>query len=350
MTGTGENPLAKMVLAVTSPTGTPVAGTAITVTATLTQPNIPGNTPSGTVTFTYTSRGANGTTGSPTATLVGSGGTATATLTIPAASVLQGRRYTINATYSGDGQVTSSTATPLVVYVPGIPVTVTAPSSTFVYGTAPPKIVGTVTPDPTPVTYSFTTAATARTPIGTYPVTVVFSGTNAANYGFPPVLTSANQPAVVVETAAALAVKANNFTAQYGAADLSYTSVVTGNVNGDQFAETYTPALSSILNVGTYTIVPTVVGNAIGNYTVTVTNGTLTVTKAPTAISVAATASSVLTPSHALPPLHRTRMSSSRSPPESVEARELRRARSRLRIRSLRSSRPHLEPGPPLRR
>jgi hypothetical protein len=57
---------------------------------------------------------------------------------------------------------------------------------------------------------------------------------------------------------------------------------------------TYTPPNSSILNVGTYPIVPTVVGNATGNYSITVTNGSLVVSKAPSTISVSAAVPSVL--------------------------------------------------------
>jgi hypothetical protein len=234
LSGKGEQPLVKIVLSVTSPASGPVQGQPATVTATVTQPNIAGVTPGGTVNFTYRID-CDGTTGSLSAPLSGSGGTSTATLTLP--TLLQGRRYTINATFVMDNQDSTTVATPLVINIPGIQVTATASSGTFVYGTSPGTITGTVTPNPAPVTFSFTTAATATTPIGTYPITVVFACTAAgAPYGFPPVLTPGGAPAVEVETAAPLAVKANNFTSLYGAADLNYTAVVTGAVNGDQFA------------------------------------------------------------------------------------------------------------------
>jgi hypothetical protein len=292
--GTVPSPEVGIVLSVTAPAGGAVVGQPATVTATVTQPNIPGVTPTGTVTFNYTIQG-DGITGSLTATLSGSGGTSTANLPLP--TLLEGRRYTINATYNGDNLDSATNATPLVVSIPGVPVTVVAPSVTFVYGTPVPALTGTVTgiTDPA-VTYKFVTAATSSTPIGTYPITVVFSGGSYLTYGFPPALTAASGgvPSVVVETPAALAIKANNFTTLYGAADLNYTSVVTGNVNGDQFAENYTPPNSSILNVGTYTIVPTVVSTKAGNYTITVTNGQLIVNKAPSVINVSALATTVL--------------------------------------------------------
>jgi sugar lactone lactonase YvrE len=300
VTAVGEQPLANVVLTAGYSTGTaPTAGATATITATVTQPHLTGVTPTGTVTFTYVITGTNatcGSSGSVTVALVpGSGGASTASFPLPTLAL--GRQYTVNASYSGDSQSSFTLAAPLAIYVPGIPVTATSSSITFAYGTNPPTITGTVTgilPTDTGVTYAFGTAASATTPIGVYPITVTFSGTNSCNYGIPQVLTSSGAPATATETAAALNVKVNNATAPYGAANISYTSVITGNVNGDQFTETYVPAQSSILNVGTYSIVPTVGGLATQNYAVTATPGTLTITLAPTAVSVSAPKTSVL--------------------------------------------------------
>ncbi len=298
LSGKSENPYATVVLAVTSPTGPLTqqsAGSPITVTATLTQPHIPGVTPTGTMTFTYSVNGVDsGTTTMPMVTPAGT--SSTTSFTIPGPAVLEGRKYAVNASYQGDTNDSPTVATPLSLYVPGIPVTVLAPSATFVYGTNPPPLTGTVTGILNPaVTYTFTTAANAKTPIGTYPITVVFSGGDYLDYGFPQSVDSGGHPSVVVETAAALAVKANSYTALYGDQPISYTSVVTGNVNKDKFSEDYTPVDSSVLNVGTYPIVPTVKGIAAGNYKISVTNGLLTVNKAPTTITVSPAAGSVLT-------------------------------------------------------
>ena len=288
LTGIGEQPLAKLVLSNTPSTGTGVAGTAITVTATLTQPNIAGDTPSGAVNFSYTVDGGAPTVVTPVPMATGSGGTSTASFTIPASAVLQGRLYVVSATYQGDTLDSPTVATPVSIYVPGVPVTATSTSATFVYGSPVPTVTGTVTgiTDPS-VTYKFVTAASATTPIGVYPITVVFSGGTALNYGFPTVLTSSGAPATVTETAAALTVTANNATTVYGNPPLTYSSVITGAQNGDKFAEEYSPANSALQKVGTYPLVPTVEGANIGNYTVKVTNGTLTVTQAATTITVA---------------------------------------------------------------
>jgi sugar lactone lactonase YvrE len=289
LNGSGEQPLVKLVLSNTPSTGAGVTGTAITVTATLTQPNISGDTPSGAVTFSYTVDGGAAVPVTPVPMATGSGGTSTASFTIPASAVLQGRIYVVSAAYQGDAQDSPTTATPLTIQVPGVSgVTATSSSTTFVYGGTVPALTGTVTgiTDPS-VTYKFVTAASPTTPIGVYPITVTFAGGTYLNYGFPLVTTSAGVGATVTETAAPLAVTANNATTVYGAAPLTYTSVITGTQNGDKFAEEYTPANSSLEQVGTYSLVPTVEGSNIGNYTVKVTNGTLTVVQAPTTITVA---------------------------------------------------------------
>jgi sugar lactone lactonase YvrE len=299
LTGTGEQPLVKLVLSNTPTTGSGTAGTAITVTATLSQPNTPpGGTPSGTVAFSYTVDGGAAVVMTPMA--MGAGGTSTASFTIPGTSVLQGRLYVVNATYQGDANDSPTIATPLSIYVPGVPVTATAAPITYTYGQAVPAIVGAVTgiTDPS-VTYKFVTAATASSPTGTYPINVLFSGGTYLNYGYgayPPVYATGSTTtlATVTENPAALTVKANNATTQYGAGNLSFTSVITGLVNGDKLAESYSPAQSSILAVGTYPIIPTVLGKATGNYKVTVVNGTLTVTAAPTAITIVPTATQML--------------------------------------------------------
>jgi sugar lactone lactonase YvrE len=295
LTANGAQPLVGIVLSATYTGGTsttaPTAGATATITATVSQPHISGNTPTGNVVFTYKILG-DGTTGTQTVALNGS---ATASFALP--TLLQGRQYTVNATYSGDSLNSSTVATALVLYVPGVPVTVTATSTSFTYGSTPPAITGTVTgiTDPA-VTYKFTSAATATTPIGVYPVTVVFSGGSSLTYGFPPALTTGGAPATVTEKAAALTYTIPNFTTQYGAADLSYgvNAVVGGAVNGDTFSATFTPPQSSILNVGTYSVVATVTGPNAGNYTVTAPPSTLTVTQAPVAISVTAAQTAVL--------------------------------------------------------
>jgi hypothetical protein len=301
----GEQPVANIVLSASYTGGTsttaPTAGATATITATVSQPHIPGNTPTGSVVFTYAVDAANA-----NANGCGSGGTQTVPLvggvaSFPLPTLVQGVVYTVSANYTGDPQNSSNTATPLLVTVPGIPVTATVTSTaaqlTFTYGGKPPVPVGTVTPaPPAGITYTFGSAALATTPVNTYPVTVSFSGTGACAYGFPPSdFAGTSTAAIVTENPALLTYTIPNFTAEYGAANITYgaNAVITGAVNGDGFGATFTPAQSSLLNVGTYSVVPTVIGANAGDYTITASPSTLTITKAPTAISVTAAQTSV---------------------------------------------------------
>lgn len=289
--GIGLSPKVTITLATTSPAGGPVAGSPATITATLTQPN-GSNQPSGTVLFSYTLNGV--AQGSPTSAAVSGG---TAQFQLP--TLLEGRQYVVSATYQGDSQDSQTTATPLTIYIPGVPVTAVANSITFTYGQTPPAVTGTVTgilpADQSSVTYKFVTAATSTTPANVYPIQVVFSGGNYLNYGSPQVLTPTGGPATATENKAPLTVQANNVTTVYGAPDYAYTSTVTGAVNGDSFVYKYTPASTSVLNVGPYTLTPSVSGPKAGNYNVTVKSGNLVVTKAPVTVAVSSVAPTVLT-------------------------------------------------------
>ena len=260
LTANGAQPLAGIVLSAAYTGGTsttaPTAGATATITATLTQPFINGNTPGGTVTFTYTINAANS-----NANSCGTGGTQTVPVSGGKASfalptLVQGIQYTVTANYNGDSLNSPAQAAPLVVYVPGIQVTATVTSTpaqlTFVYGSAAPTVAGTVSPvPPSPITFKFGSAASATTPIGSYPVILSFSGAGSCSYGFPPSLYANGSPATVTENPSPLTYTIPNFTSQYGAANLSYgaNAVVAGAVNGDTFSATFTPAQSSILNV-----------------------------------------------------------------------------------------------------
>jgi sugar lactone lactonase YvrE len=298
----GAAPLAKIVLSASYSVGTsPTAGATATITATVTQPHIVANVPSGTVTFTVVIDQENG-----NANSCGTGSTQTVPLVNGVASfqlpvLATGVTYQVSAKYSGDGSNSATDASPLEVVVPGTPVVVTVTSTaaqlTFTYGATPPVPVGTVTPTPaTGITTTFGSNAKATTPTGTYPVIVSFSGTGACAYGFPPAALSTGGAAVVTELPALLTYTIPNFTSQYGAANISYgaNAVITGAVNGDGFGATFTPPQSSILNVGIYSVVPTVTGADASDYTITAKPSTLTITQAPTAVSISPAKTAVL--------------------------------------------------------
>lgn len=292
LTGTGNLAQAVLNLQFGSNSGT-VAGQTATVVLTATQPTNAAITPhGGQVTFSYTVNGV--LTTLPPVTLPPSG-----ILAFNLPTLLLGRTYVVNASYSGDPGNSAATASPLFLSVPGLPVTVTANSLTYVYGGTVPQPTGTVTgilpADQANVKYTFSTAATPSSPVGSYPIIVTFSGGNYQNYGFPQVYNpNSLTPAVVTETQAALNVAVNNANASYGATNLTYTVTPTGLVNGDQLAITYTPAKSQYLNVGTYTIVPTITSltngpgtyDKINNYKLTTVNGTLIVTQTNSAVAV----------------------------------------------------------------
>jgi len=191
-----------------------------------------------------------------------------------------------------------------VVRVPGVAETATDTSLIYTYGVVPVVPVGTLSPAlPAGVTATFTSAASQYSSIGTYPITVVFSGGNFCGYGFPAVNLAAGGPATVTENPATLTVVLPAFTVPYGAADINYAAqmVITGAVGGatgdiKKLSATFTPSNSSILNASAtpYVVVPTMTGKPIGNYTVKITNGSLTVTQAPTTIGIAAAKTSLL--------------------------------------------------------
>jgi sugar lactone lactonase YvrE len=299
LSGTGQPPHASLSLAASAPGGL-VANQTATVTITATQPNGVKNIPSGQITFSYTVNGVAGA-AIPPVTLDATGA---GSFQLP--TLLLGRNYVINATYSGDSLDSQTVSSPLTFAVPGTPVTVTASSLTYVYGSAVPQIVGTVSgilpADQSTVKYTFSTTATSNSPVGSYPITVVFSGGNYQNYGFPSVYNADGKtPSIETETPAPLTVVVNNAAATYGAANLTYTYTATGAVNGDVPIATFIPTQSSILDVGTYTIVPTLsipgkgsTYDKINNYTPKITPGTLTITKSTSAVSVVAALGTVL--------------------------------------------------------
>jgi hypothetical protein len=193
--------------------------------------------------------------------------------------------YPITATVSGP-----AAANYAVTVVPGtltitqavVPLTVTANNASRVYGAANPAFTSTVTGalNGDTFTITYTTTATAGSPIGTYPIVPVVSGAAAGNYAIVPV------NGTLTITPAALSVAANNATRMYGAANPVFTGTITGLVNGDAINVTYATTATVTSPVGTYAIVPTVTGAALSNYTLTTANGTLTVTQSVTPLTV----------------------------------------------------------------
>jgi Bacterial Ig-like domain (group 3)/MBG domain (YGX type) len=91
-------------------------------------------------------------------------------------------------------------------------------------------------------------------------------------------------------TPAPLTVAANNATRSFDAANPAFSGTVSGAVGSDSFTESFTTTATTASNVGSYSIVPSVTGAQLANYTVTAVPGELTVTGAATTTKLSAPA------------------------------------------------------------
>jgi hypothetical protein len=140
------------------------------------------------------------------------------------------------------------------------------------------------TPTVVPGTYVYTPAAGVVPAVGTVPLTVVFTPTNA-NFG------TAKKTVNLVVNKQALLFTANNETAVFGTAVPPYTYTVTGYVNGDSAATAFTgnPSLTTTpaapTTAGTYTITAATGSLASSNYSLAFATGSLSITKATPVIN-----------------------------------------------------------------
>ena len=105
-------------------------------------------------------------------------------------------------------------------------------------------------------TFSFTesTTATTTSPVGTYAIVPVATGTNLANY----TVVYVNGTLTVGQ--ATLTVTAGNASRAYGVANPAFTASATGAVNGDTFTFTESTTATTSSPVGNYAIVPVATG------------------------------------------------------------------------------------------
>jgi 6-phosphogluconolactonase (cycloisomerase 2 family) len=162
--------------------------------------------------------------------------------------------------------------------------TVTANNGSRVYGDPNPaftySIAGFVNGDPQSVvsgTANCSSAATAASPVGSYPI-VCTQGTMAAtNYSF------AFVNGALTVNPAPLSVVADNVIRLYGDPNPSFTGTIFGIKNADNITSTYASIADATSPIGTYSIIPALVDptSKLSNYTLTSANGTLTITPAP---------------------------------------------------------------------
>ncbi|HET9837172.1 MAG TPA: MBG domain-containing protein [Candidatus Angelobacter sp.] len=168
------------------------------------------------------------------------------------------------------------------------PLTVTAANATMPYGGPVPALTGTITgiKNADNITATYSTTATATSPVGTYPITptLVDPTNKLGNYSV-----TINNGTLTV-TSAVLTVTANNASRFYGDPNPVFTGTIAGINNGDNITATYSSVANPTSPVGTYAIVPTVSDNgtgALANYVVVINNGVLTVNPAPLTVTVA---------------------------------------------------------------
>ena len=220
---------------------------------------------------------------------------------LPGATCTLGFTFTPTTTGTATATAThsdTSVTSPETINLTGdahtlLALTFTAPPETEVYGsgfspvfdfaftgTAPTGTISFALPGSTLCTVSGTLTATntcsaANTglPVGTYTVTVTYSGDG--NYS--PISTTTT----LAVTPAPLTVITNNASRQYGTVNPTFTGSVSGAVNGDTFLVSYSTTATIASPVGTYPITATLTGvgsASLSNYTVTNAGGTLTIT------------------------------------------------------------------------
>jgi len=161
--------------------------------------------------------------------------------------------------------------------------TVTAGNANRTYGAANPTFSASATGAVNGDTFSFTesTVATTTSPVGTYPIVPVATGTNLADYNV------VYNNGTLTVSQATLTVTAANANRTYGAANPTFSASATGAVNGDTFTLTESTIATPASPVGTYPIVPIATGTNLTDYNVVYVNGTLTVGQATLTVTAA---------------------------------------------------------------
>lgn len=207
----------------------------------------------------------------------------------------------IVAQYGGDANFLPSIAAPGIISNPDVGTTVSLGASVdpASYGqsvtltaTVTPYQVSGVSTDgsrmqfnlgSTVIGYGLLASGVASLTVGNLPVGV---NSLAAFYGGANGFNGNHSSISLIVRPAPLTVTAPQISRPYGAPNPSLTGVASGAVNGDTFAVTGTTTATQSSSPGVYTIVPSVSGSDLANYTVTEVNGALTVTRATPAIAL----------------------------------------------------------------
>jgi hypothetical protein len=271
ITQVNENTDAATTTTLSDPTGVSTYGQSVSLTAAVS--DAVSTTPTGTVVFYDGS------------TVLGSAGLSGGTATLTTAGLPAGG-HQISAEYVPSTGFSASNSTALNVTVNKATLTVTADNETKLYGQANPAlgdtITGFVNGDRANVVSgkpSLSSAATASSDVGGYPITAGPGTLSAVNYTFTFV------SGTLTVTPATLIVTAANASTTYGQSNPPLTDTITGYVNGDSAsvvsgAPTLSTTATAGSSVGSYPITITQGTLCAANYTFSFVNGTLTVTPA----------------------------------------------------------------------
>ena len=116
---------------------------------------------------------------------------------------------------------------------------------------------------------------------GQHTLSVTFTPTDTANYQ------SVASSVLLTVDKVPLSIGVNNVSRVYGTVNPTFSGVLSGAVNGDTFTEAFSTSATASSSAGTYTIVPSVIGANLADYTIAATNGTLTILPASTTTTFA---------------------------------------------------------------
>ncbi|MGH9605798.1 MAG: beta strand repeat-containing protein, partial [Terracidiphilus sp.] len=164
-----------------------------------------------------------------------------ATLTVPA--TLPPGTYTATVSYAGDSNYDAATAVSFNLTIGSATLTISANNATKPYGAPNPTFTGSVTGAAASDTFSetFTTGATASSPVGTYPITPSVTGANLADY-----TVVANNGTLTVAQASSTIGHLSNASLAYGAGG-TIPVTVAGQYSGAGIA---TPGGNITYNLG----------------------------------------------------------------------------------------------------
>ncbi|HLX60679.1 MAG TPA: MBG domain-containing protein [Planctomycetota bacterium] len=180
--------------------------------------------------------------------------------------------------------VTSNNGT---LTVSAAPLSVTPANLSRAYGAANPTLSGTITgiKNSDNITATYATSATVLSAVANYSIvpTLIDPSNKLSNYS----VTSNNGTLTV--TQAGLTAVAFNASRAYGAANPTFSGILSGVLNGDNILAAYNTTATPASSIGNYAITPSLLDpdGKQSNYSVTLSNGTLNVTTAPLSVAAA---------------------------------------------------------------